>query len=390
MMHVKESRDLGFISEFEARQLFGDSTPWEVSWSTGKRPEQATSRASLTAQAVMSLQNPAEAAKWIDAEIPALRYWAALSLQGSERNPANRVNLRHGLNDESLAVRIEMATALCRLGEVQLGLPKLIELLEHDDLNVVLYATRAIEMLGSVAADALPAMKKVAARAEKLQASDTRAVFDQSGDKDLAMFCSFSANGFISRLRQGRWQWLIANDGPDGWSNVDQGEVRAGEGREITMLSRGKNLWIAHEDEFRDFELVADVKMPDGEYNAGIGFRCQVAANGRPRGYQCEVADELSGMLYAIGSGGWVWPKGDDQRRQFFADVGNAFRPGKWNHFRIRCEAERLQIWVNGILATDIVDDRHKEGRICLQHHGKGGVHRYRNVAIRRLNEAHR
>ena len=386
MMHVKERRDLGFVPEIEAWQMFAGSTPWEVSWGTGKLAEQATHPSSLTAQAVMLLEEPAAAARWVDADRSALRYWSAIALQGMHINGPQRVRLREGLRDDSIAVRIEMASALCRQGEMRRGLPVLERLLEHKDLNVVLYATRAIELLGSAAADALPAMQKVADRAEKLQASDTKAVFNQSGEKDLAMFCSFSANGFISRLKQGRWQHLIPEDGLTGWSNVDQGEVKPADGRQITMLSPGKNLWIAHNDEFRDFELIADVQMPTDEYNGGIAFRCQVAENGRPTGYQCEVAEELSGMLFAIGSGGWVWPKGDDQREQFFAEVGDAFRPGKWNHFRIRCEGDHIQIWVNGILATDIEDDRHESGRICLQHHGKGGIHRYRNVAVRRLN----
>ena len=153
------------------------------------------------------------------------------------------------------------------------------------------------------------------------------------------------------------------------------------------MTSSQRNVWISNDREFADFELTVEALMPkDNEYNAGIGFRCQVESDGRPTGYQCEIAEELSGMLYAIRSGGWVWPKGEAQRSEFFRHVGEAFRPGKWNHFRIRCEGPKIQVSVNGILATDVEDNKHVAGRIALQHHGKGGVHRYRNIRIRELN----
>lgn len=382
--HLRTSRDLGFIPEIRAWELFSTSTPWQVA-NEGDLEE--LTLAQQAAEAVIS--GDAElAVDHLRSTVPSVRYWGAIGLASVEEiTDAQMDLLRASLKDPSVAVRIAAASGVATHGASSDAVETLVPLLDSAELSTVLHACRAIELMGEAARKAVPAMKRVASRVEKLTAADTPAIFSQSGERDLAMFCGFSANGFLTRLRQSDWQHLISDHDLEGWDGADTDAVKLADGHQLTMLSRGKNLWIVHQDEFRDFELTAEVRMPSDDYNAGIGFRCQVQANGKPKGYQCEVAEQESGMLYAIASGGWVWPKGEQQRAEFFARSGEAFRSGKWNHLRIKAEGDSLQIWVNGILVTDIEDDRHRSGRIALQHHGKGGVHRYRNVLIRRLNE---
>jgi len=120
----------------------------------------------------------------------------------------------------------------------------------------------------------------------------------------------------------------------------------------------------------------------DGPHNSGIGFRC--ANEVEVKGYQCEIANEQSEMIYAVGSG-WLWPKDAEQKKQFQANSEGIFDNAKWNTFRIRCEEDRIQIWIDDKHITDVRDDRFQSGSVALQHHGKGGVHRFRNVRIRRL-----
>ncbi len=156
---------------------------------------------------------------------------------------------------------------------------------------------------------------------------------------------------------------------------------------EIQILSKGANLWLVHKDEFADFELTVEAKMPDDGYNSGIGFRCTVTPNtreGKPKGYQCEVDRAKSGMIYAIGSG-WVWPKGAEETKRFEKMSKDAFDNAKWNTFRIRCEGDSLQIWVNDQQTADVRDARFAKGNIALQHHGKGGLHRFRSIKLRKL-----
>ena len=383
---LKRGGDRGFLPEIRMRKLFDNAAPFSK---TNLAAEEEIAAAMDAATKIPTLNEESIRKLLSHERFPSVRYWGAIGLAGREKlAPSSMNQLLSTLDDSSLSVRIEAASTLARHGEAERALDSLLPLLEHNDLNVVLYATRAIEMLGKVAKRAIPAMRKVAQRADKLQASDTPAVFAQSGDKDLAMFCSFSANGFLDRVANGAWQLLTNQHSKANWQNAEDKGVTFGDNdNSVTMMSQGKNLWIVHKDTFDDFELTVEARMPADGYNAGIGFRCKLRPNGKPIGYQCEVAEELSGMLYAIGSGGWVWPRGDEQRQQFFRKVGSAFRAERWNHFRIRCEGDHIRIWVNGILATDVEDDKHRKGAIALQHHGRGGPHFYRNVYIRSLNE---
>lgn len=183
------------------------------------------------------------------------------------------------------------------------------------------------------------------------------------------------------------WTPLFDGKSLDGWSSPSafrgavEDDVKVENG-EIRILST-KNLWLVHESRFDDFELVAEAFMPDTVYNSGIGFRCQKGE--KVTGYQCEIDRGKSGMIYAIGLGAWVWPKEVAMRTAFEKDAKNNFDNAKWNSFRIRCDGDRIQVWINDKPIADVRDDRFAEGSVALQHHGKGGVHRFRNVKIRQL-----
>ncbi len=186
------------------------------------------------------------------------------------------------------------------------------------------------------------------------------------------------------------WVPLFNGKTLQGWTPLAQGDVKAVDG-EIQMLSTKANLWLLHEGRFDNFELTVEAKMPADAYNSGIGFRCVAPekANGKGRarlqGYQCEIDRSKSGMVYAIGSG-WVWPKSAAEKQAFNTAARDVFKNDQWNSFRIRCQGDHLQIWINGKAIADIRDGRLTSGRIALQHHGKGGLHRFRNIKIRDLN----
>ncbi len=104
-------------------------------------------------------------------------------------------------------------------------------------------------------------------------------------------------------------------------------------------------------------------------------------------GYQCEIADN--------GTAGKFWDEGrrtlwlDDARD----DLGDEhpYKPGQWNEYRIHCEGDRLQCWVNGQERGDFTDDRDATGFIGLQVHGiKAGTGpyevRWRNIRLREFS----
>ena len=59
------------------------------------------------------------------------------------------------------------------------------------------------------------------------------------------------------------------------------------------------------------------------------------------------------------------------------------FRDDKWNKCRVRAVGTRIQTWINGQLVSDLEDRKSLRGRFGIQHHGSGGVVRFRNLRAR-------
>ena len=158
-----------------------------------------------------------------------------------------------------------------------------------------------------------------------------------------------------------------------------------------TTVPMSPNTFLCTDLKYADFELTLEVKCDRG-LNSGIQIRSQVAEEGtevlntknpdnpkvlklpadRVYGYQVEIAMAESGR-----SGGLY----DEARRFIFLDdlsekpeAQKAFRDSEWNHFRIRCEGNRIQTWVNGIPCTDVEDEMDAKGIIGLQVHGNISV----------------
>ncbi len=379
-LQLASSRDTGFVPESEARKMFAGTTPW-----AHVRRTLATPSALIDAASKVGTADEPELLSLLGNPAFTIRYWAAMGLAaGDSISAAARAKLVASLGDDSFAVRIEAANALARHGQIEAALPVLTGALQHKNLAVVLHAARTIQLLGNSARAALPAMRQVVARAEKVRPPDTPATVVQSGDQDTAMFIGFAGNAFLARVEQGKWTPLFDGKTLNGWTARAKGEVTVVDGA-IQILAKGQNLWLLHEAKFDDFELQLEAKMPE-VYNSGIGFRCSGAGT-RPKGYQCEIDRRKSGMIYAIGSG-WVWPRGAEQTKSFYEMAGDSFKDGEWNAFRIRCQGDRIEIWVNGVKTADVRDERHRSGSVALQHHGKGDVHLFRNIRIRKVKAA--
>ena len=370
--NIASSRDLGFIPEAMAWDRTKGTTAYEYA-RTGYDQAALVAAASQVGNAVEAafLANLANN----DAGV---RYWGAVGFAGAESLSGKAVDAlwNAAKSDSAANVRIEAANALVRHGHRD-AVAKLAKALEDENMSAILHAARAIELLGHKAFDALPAMKACDARMKVIRPPGTSPVVVQP-DLDMAMFIGFSTEAFINRYDG--YSELIGDD-LSAWDARAEGDVKLVDG-EIQILSK-KNLWLMHEKEYGDFELEAEVLMPaKGSYNSGIGFRC--VGDKKPKGYQCEVADAKSGMIYAIGKG-WVFPKAKDDQKSFTDTHANTFTVGAWNHFHIRAEGTRLQIWINGNQTADIENDWFSKGHVALQHHGKGDTHRFRNVRIREI-----
>ena len=214
------------------------------------------------------------------------------------------------------------------------------------------------------------------------------------------------------------WRLLFNGENLDGWE-VHSGSAKfeVSDGAIVgTTVPMSPNTFLCTTHLFSDFELVLEVKCDLG-LNSGIQIRSQItrgetkviALNGRngPReitlpddrvhGYQVEVASAESGR-----SGGLY----DEARRFIFLDEPgdkpgerSVFKDDQWNHFRIRCQGDRIQTWVNGVACADVKDSMDDSGIIGSQVHGNISVSgrvskkpyvkhqvRFRNIRIRLLN----
>ena len=187
----------------------------------------------------------------------------------------------------------------------------------------------------------------------------------------------------------------------DGWRNpYDRGQAKV-VGDEI-HLTASKKFFLVTEKEFSDFELVAEIHLPDGPANSGVMFRCHVEPN-KVYGYQaeCDGSDRRwSAGLFDEGRRGWVWPskKGrskveeflsyEKESQEFFAQpkIRDALKRSGWNRYKITCRGNKIKIELNGVKVTDLEDDTDAKGFIGIQHHGeKGQTYRFRNIYIKEL-----
>ncbi|MEC9032664.1 MAG: sulfatase/phosphatase domain-containing protein [Planctomycetota bacterium] len=151
-------------------------------------------------------------------------------------------------------------------------------------------------------------------------------------------------------------------------------------------LSPAPKVFYLHTRSFTDFILELEAKMPDKDFDSGVGFRCVLPKGAfLPKGFQSEISDIRSGGIFDIGVG-WVHPtEKQEDIDSFVKRTGTFYKQGKWNQIRVRCQGSRIQTWVNGQLSSDIENATHKSGVIGLQHNAKQGIYRFRNIRIREL-----
>lgn len=149
------------------------------------------------------------------------------------------------------------------------------------------------------------------------------------------------------------------------WRIVD-GAIVAGS----TDVRQERNDFLCTERSFADFELQLMIRLEgtEGFVNSGIQFRsARIPNDHEVTGYQADFGAGFEGALY------------DESRRNRVlakpaADViAKAYKPGEWNHYRIRAEGPRIRLFLNGVETVDYTEtepDIAADGVIGLQIHG--------------------
>lgn len=206
--------------------------------------------------------------------------------------------------------------------------------------------------------------------------------------------------------------WVLAADDKDGWTVLFNGKdvakwenpyawgkVEVVDG-EIHLTTDRSKWFLTTKKEYADFVFEAEVKMPKGKANSGFMFRAHKAKN-RVFGYQAEVDTtdrKWSGGLYDEGRRKWfISPNRDHAATKeaggasiaaFRKRAGDCFKRHEWNRYRIVCQGDHIQIFVNGVMTTDCHDAKDAKGYIALQHHGeRGQTYRFRTIRIKELKK---
>lgn len=178
----------------------------------------------------------------------------------------------------------------------------------------------------------------------------------------------------------------------EGWHNpYTWGKVEVVDG-EIHLTGDNK-FFVVTDKEYGDFIFEGQILLPEGKANSGFMFRAH-AEPGKVFGYQSEVDGDpkrmWSGGLYDEGRRKWfISPIGDDKEsvKAFRERAGDAFKRNDWNTYRITCKGNKITIEVNGVVTTDVEDDKDAKGYIGIQHHGeKGQTYKFRNLRIKELD----
>lgn len=205
------------------------------------------------------------------------------------------------------------------------------------------------------------------------------------------------------------WTVFFNNDTKEGWTQLNgQANYEVKDGVVIGTTKVGEpNSFLATDKNYSDFVLEYEVKV-DTALNSGVQIRSNQYSSDtvmmitnsdgeeverefpkdRVYGYQVELDPSprsYSGGIYEEAGRGWLHDLSDN------AEAREAFNPEDWNQFRVEAIGDTLRTYVNGVLATDIVDDKTDSGFIALQVHGipeeKPGPYQvmWRNIRIKEM-----
>lgn len=173
-------------------------------------------------------------------------------------------------------------------------------------------------------------------------------------------------------------------DFTSGFWRVEDGAVTAGTGAEKIP----RNEFISTKKSYANFELALKIQCTGdpktGMINSGIQIRSARLPGGGVAGYQIDCGAGWFGKIY------------DEHRRALIygtpvdpAALEKAVDVFGWNEYRILAEGPRIQVWINGVKASDYTEtnpDIPLNGIIAPQIHSGGhAIVRFKDVTIREL-----
>jgi len=167
------------------------------------------------------------------------------------------------------------------------------------------------------------------------------------------------------------------------WRVVD-GVVMAGTGdRKIP-----KNDFISTKKTYANFDLTLKIRCrgdkSTGMLNSGIQVRSARLDNGSVAGYQIDCGEGWFGKIFDEHRRRLIYPKPLNE-----AALTEAIDVLGWNEYRILAEGPRIRVWINGVMASDYVEENPLiplDGIIAPQIHSGGhAIVEFKDITIKEL-----
>lgn len=180
---------------------------------------------------------------------------------------------------------------------------------------------------------------------------------------------------------------LFDGESFDGWEGnlahfrIEKGAIVAGDSENPIS----QNEFLCTTEEFDDFELELEFKMIGAEMNSGVQIRSKrIPESSHVSGYQADLGNPTFwGSLYDESRRNRLLASSDPET------IDVVLNRNGWNHYRIRAEGSRIQLWINGLQTVDFTEEEdgiERRGLIGLQIHGNSsGEAWFRNIRLREL-----
>lgn len=228
--------------------------------------------------------------------------------------------------------------------------------------------------------------------------------------KKVLLFILLSTAMFsVLKAEEAKWMNLFDGKTLKGWKVLGgKATFRVEKGMIVGTTSTGGenyNTFLCTEKEYGNFNLEFEF-WADENLNSGVQFR-GLFSDGLVRGYQFEIdpdrTTKYTAQPYNMDTKGQIIPSGkeprswtggiyDEKRRGWLNNLTEnpearaAFKPNSWNKGRIEAHKDGIRTYINGVLASSMVDYMTPNGFIGLQVHWlkeyKKMEVRFRNIRI--------
>ncbi len=163
--------------------------------------------------------------------------------------------------------------------------------------------------------------------------------------------------------------WTFDHDGPDVkpqdvWSVVDG-----------VLVCKGKPPGVMRtKKDYSNYELTVEWRWAPGGEPGNSGILVHASKTREigiwPKSVEVQLGHPDAGDFWMIGEKVTVKDRTPEGRRIIKKEPSSEKKPGEWNTARVRCQGDKLTVWINGTLMNEGTDLSATKGAICLQSEG--------------------